>query len=283
MQRILLATDRTEGSRNAMARACRIAAETGAELRIVHSVPEAATSRDLGAIRAELGGQARRAHVGRPPGEIEVSIRLPSGNPAEAILAEARLFDPDLVILGSEGEFGMRQVFFGTTATHVARDSRHPVLVVQTEAGLPYSRILAAIDDDTADKVLRLAGSIASASDLFVVHAFGSATQALFGYGDVIEDVRSDQEQKVEHILRSIPAGSKGERKVHVHNIVEAGEVISVIMRAWTEVEPDLVVIGTHGRRGLAWLSRGSYAETVLLGCPSDILVAPASRDGDTQ
>lgn len=284
MQRILLATDRTEGSRNAVAKACRLAGQTGAKLRIVHSVPESATSREIEAIRKDLGDQARCFHASPLLPALDLSIKLPSGEPADAILAEAALFEPDLIILGATGPFRLREVIFGTTATHVVRDARQPVLVVQTDPHRPYRKVLAAIDDDTADDVLRLAASIASARDLFVVHAFGSATQALFGYGDVIEDVRADQERKVEQVIRSMPgAASQGGLEVQVHNIVEAGEVMSVIMHAWRDVEPDLVVVGTHGRRGLAWLSQGSYAESVLLGCPSDILVAPAVRAGDAR
>jgi nucleotide-binding universal stress UspA family protein len=37
--------------------------------------------------------------------------------------------------------------------------------------------------------------------------------------------------------------------------------------------------MGTHGRKGLARLLHGSLAETALLGCPSDLLIARTSED----
>jgi universal stress protein A len=54
---------------------------------------------------------------------------------------------------------------------------------------------------------------------------------------------------------------------------------MDVIMRAWTKVRPDLVVMGTHGRTGIAHLLHGSLAESALLGCPSDMLIMRTSAD----
>jgi len=41
------------------------------------------------------------------------------------------------------------------------------------------------------------------------------------------------------------------------------------------DLETDLVVVGTHGRHGLARLLLGSVAETVLRNFPRSVLVVP--------
>jgi len=54
------------------------------------------------------------------------------------------------------------------------------------------------------------------------------------------------------------------------------------IVEAAREAKCDLVVMGTHGRRGFAHALLGSYAERVLRQCPVPVLVArhPEARKG---
>jgi nucleotide-binding universal stress UspA family protein len=49
-----------------------------------------------------------------------------------------------------------------------------------------------------------------------------------------------------------------------------AGELIVAQAKAW---HPDLIVMGTHGRRGLARLALGSDAEQVLRSSPAPVLL----------
>ena len=274
MRRILLATDLAPRARNAMIRACRLAGRAGASLRIVRVLPSSISDDERSAIRERIAAEAHRFHDSPLYPTLDLSISLPVGDPAEAILKEAAGFDPDLIVLGAEAEMRLRDVFLGSTATEVVRRARHPVLVAQTDGDRDWSNVMAAIDEDGADAVLRLAVDYGRPDQLLVVHAHGSAPQALFGYGELLEDVRSDQVTRVERLL----SGIEGAARIEVRHLVEEGDPTSVIYKAWTDAEPDLLVIGTHGRTGLAWLAEGSVADTVLLGCPADILVAPAAR-----
>lgn len=274
MRCILVATDLGSGAHNAFGRACRIARETHAALHILHATPSGTSFESGSAIRRRLHDEAEAFTQTPPLVELDLSIRLSQAEPVSAILDEAARLEPDLIILGAHEEPRFRDVFFGTTASRVSSDAAQPVLVVQNDYRRNYARVMAAVEEDRADEVLRLACSIASMHALYVVHAYGSATQSLFGYGDLLEDVRADQKAKIEQVLARMYA--PGAKRPEVHSIVEEGEVMSVLMREWDKAKPDLVVIGTHGRHGLARLLQASVAEAVLLGCPSDILVMPA-------
>jgi nucleotide-binding universal stress UspA family protein len=164
-------------------------------------------------------------------------------------------------------------VIFGTTASHVAQAAKQPVLIAQTDHRVPYRKLLVAIDESSAEEILHLALGIASATDLFVVHAQDSAAQSLFG-GELLEDIRADQEVLTRGVADTVKMLGRSTAVPRIHNIVDEGDAVDVIMKAWSEVKPDLLVMGTHGREGLARLLRGSHAEAAIFGCPSDILVA---------
>lgn len=273
MKRILVAADRAEGSKHAIGRACRMARATGAELRIVSAVSEKASDDDVINARRRIHEQTE-IYPGIPQGiELDLSIRLPTGEAAEEILEEADRFRPDLIILGAHGEPRLRDVIFGTTASRVVREASAPVLVVQNDDALPYRKVMAAIDEEAAEGVLDVAFGIATAEDLFVVHAFSGTKIGLFGDDELLEDVRTVNDVLILKVRQKARAASAASAAVHVHNMIEEGDAMEVIMRAWTALRPDLLVMGTHGRAGLARALRGSYAESALLGCPSDILV----------
>lgn len=270
MQRILVATDLTAGAEPALQRAAQMAHDARASLHILHAPPESATDEECAEARRVLRQRADAMGLGTF-GEDEHSIRLLRGDPASAILAEAERFDPDIIILGAHGEPRLRDALFGTTALHVARVAARPVLVVQNDALRPYRRVMAAVDDENGEAVLRLVGDFVAAEEYIVVHAYGSAGESLFGYGDVLEDVRANQLAVIARTAARIAAD--GRKPPKIQSVIEDGEVATVLMKAWERHRPDLLAIGTHGRSGLSWLFKGSVAETVMLSCPADILV----------
>jgi nucleotide-binding universal stress UspA family protein len=277
---ILTGSDLEPGSANALRRAVAFASEAGAELRILH-VLDAPLAEDVngvaqGVARDRLEAELRNIAGKEAGGESGPTIRVCHGKPADAILREAERFGPDLIVLGGHGEPRLRDALFGTTAGHVVREAAQPVLIARNDPGRPYRRMLVAVDDESAEQVLELALAFADPDEVYIVHAFGSVVEALAGAGEVIENVGTEQDVLVAKLRQKL-AGS-GRQPVRIETIVEEGDPMDVIMRAWRKIEPDLVVMGTHGRTGIAHLLHGSVAETALLGCPSDMLILPTSN-----
>lgn len=269
MDRVLMATDLTEGSSNALHRAFAIAVEADADLRVVHVHP-AASSDSADRSDGDRLGDGLADRPAQEPG-ARLSIESCRGDPVEAILDQADRFGADLIVLGAHGEPRLRDAIFGTTAGHIIREAKQPVLIAQNDPDRAYRKMLVAVDDEAAEQVLDLALAFAAPDQVHVVHAFGSVAEALAGAGDVLEEVRTEQDVLVARLRKKL-AGS-GRQPARIETIVEEGDPMDVIMRAWKKVEPDLVVMGTHGRTGVAHLLRGSVAETALLGCPCDMLI----------
>ncbi len=79
--------------------------------------------------------------------------------------------------------------------------------------------------------------------------------------GAILEEAR----ERLEHVRPPAP-------DIAVERRLKDGEPAVEIVRAAAEANADLVVMGTHGRRGLGRLLMGSVAEAVLRKAPCPVL-----------
>ena len=93
------------------------------------------------------------------------------------------------------------------------------------------------------------------------------------------EDQEKDSEAKLADIAKQKLGGLKHETHVYT------GDVIASILAAQAKHQPDLLVMATHGRRGLARMFLGSVTEAVVrkATCPvltirEEVPAAHASR-----
>lgn len=62
--------------------------------------------------------------------------------------------------------------------------------------------------------------------------------------------------------------------------IVQFGEARDAILETVASVRPDLIVIGSHGRRGVSRFVLGSVAEEVVRRAPCPVLVVRTTKHG---
>jgi len=90
--------------------------------------------------------------------------------------------------------------------------------------------------------------------------------------------IRGNAEREMDDFLGAakLPEG------VTVTHHLESGEPASAILAAIEHHKSDLVVMGTHGRRGVRHLLLGSVAEKLVRLSPVPVItVPPATRAGD--
>ncbi|BFM16090.1 universal stress protein [Maricurvus nonylphenolicus] len=140
-----------------------------------------------------------------------------------------------------------------------------------------YQHILVALDlSEESDQVLQQAIELAtnSGAKLSLAHVIEPLT---FAYGgDIPVDLTEVQEQlqvqaqeQLDKIVSNITIGT------HNQHVV-IGQPAAEIHRLAEEEDCDLVVVGSHGRRGLALLL-GSTANGVLHGAKCDVLAVRVS------
>ncbi|MHB8383449.1 MAG: universal stress protein [Candidatus Binataceae bacterium] len=128
---------------------------------------------------------------------------------------------------------------------------------------LAYKTILCPIDfDDNSLVALDKAAEIARhfGSTIILVHVLELVLTSgeIYAPPAMLEDQEKAARAKLEVIARQKLAGLKHEVLIYT------GDVIASLTQAETKHKADLVVIATHGRKGLARMILGSVAEAVV-------------------
>ena len=131
-------------------------------------------------------------------------------------------------------------------------------------------RILVPIDFSAgSDAALEMAISLArdSGGSLVLVHVEIIPLSAAGG-----EYLYAMPEPPTEELLAKLDAVAVPDSHVPVERRLLAGDPADAIVRLAQTEDVDMIVMGTHGRRGLSRLLMGSVAETVVRAAPCPVL-----------
>jgi nucleotide-binding universal stress UspA family protein len=135
--------------------------------------------------------------------------------------------------------------------------------------------------EETSEKALAYAVELARTfnATITIVHSYqiplyGFPEGAYITAADVAAQVSTAAQGRLDALLAS-QKGTNVPRKGELRNGVAWEEINAVA----TEAKADLVVIGTHGRRGLARALLGSVAENVIRTSTVPVLVIHGPRD----
>lgn len=140
-KRILVPVDGSEASTKALVAALQLAREGSGRVRLLHVLDELAYLSGF-EVGGDLLGIARQ--YGSRTLQDAMAVAASSGVPAdtklvesrgprlgEAVAAEARDWEADLVVVGTHGRRGMGRVLLGSGAEQVIRQAPVPVLAVR--------------------------------------------------------------------------------------------------------------------------------------------------------
>ncbi len=137
-RRILIALDDSAIAAHAVQVATDLATALKAQAALVYVVdPTLAFRPDSGIPAAEWAatlkreGQSFLATTAQRTGEPPVWQFLREGKPADEILAAAREWEADLIVIGTHGRSGVSRLVLGSTAELVVRHASCPVLVIR--------------------------------------------------------------------------------------------------------------------------------------------------------
>ncbi|HEY7996068.1 MAG TPA: universal stress protein [Steroidobacteraceae bacterium] len=151
---------------------------------------------------------------------------------------------------------------------------------------MSYKRILVPVDGSpTAAKGMKEAIKLArrGGGKLMLLHvveeyaAFASP-EVGFNIGPILDAVMAGGKRTLARVKRSAELAGARPQTALVENF--AGRVADVIVSEAKRWRADLIVMGTHGRRGVKRALLGSDAELVVRYSPVPVLLVPAHGRG---
>lgn len=291
---ILSATDLSIHSLQAVDRAADLASTTGAQHTVMHALGLDA----LGPLRNLLGAQAEAvAHTAlaqqqaalaaamadpaRHPGPAP-ALRVEEGLASRAVPVLVHETDADLVVVGVRGQSVLRRLVLGSTASHLLRKSRCPVLVVKNPFQQSYRRVLLPLDFSPGSALtLRLVRELAPQADLVLLHAFDVPFEGMLQYAGVSQDVihryRIEARERALQQLRAMAAEQELSPGQFIP-LVEHGDAVALITGHQQRLGCDLIAMGKHGTHVTEELLLGSVTRRVLSEGDADVLVVVDKR-----
>jgi nucleotide-binding universal stress UspA family protein len=283
--KILCPIDFSTGSRQAMRTAIRIANEHGAELVLFHAWHVSLPMEDgmyilPGNVITAMADDAQRGveaavRDAKEYGAKQVSGKCVTGVPWAEItrMLEKQAFD--LCVMGTHGRTGLSRVFLGSVAEKIVRHAPCSVLVVRPDGEpRPYTHVVCPTDfSKSAAAAVDLATQlVAPEGALVLLHVI----EVPFAVSDepTLTQIAKDLDRKSIESLAQEGARLQSRTRATIKTQSRVGSAGAEILAALeAERTADLVVMGSHGRTGIARVLLGSVAEKVLRHAKCAVLV----------
>ena len=195
------------------------------------------------------------------------------GNPTQLILDSASNLAADLIVIGARGRSRLSEVVLGSVSHRVLLHSSRPTLIVRG-AARTVQRVLVAIEDrDDADRVVRWLTQhpFAAPVELCVVHAVVPIGINEPYAAPEINAWWEDVQRYAEELVQST-AGKLANSHYKVSTKVVQGNPVAVIEQEAKDM--DLVVVTSHGRKGISRFLLGSVSHAIVhhVTCPVLVL-----------
>ncbi|TNY35912.1 universal stress protein [Thermomonospora catenispora] len=275
---VVVGTDGSPGAGHAVAWAADEAALRDRPLRILHAVQTwgmgtavMVGSADLLASLENAGRlileEAERLARRRRPG-LEVDAELVAGSPEQALRERAdSAFE---IVVGSHGVGGFVGLLLGSTGLHVAGHIPGPVVIVRGEADASHGEVVVGIDPTVeGEAVLEYAFEAAALrrARLRAVHGWRPPAR-------IVDELDADRTDESLREAVEQAAAPLRERHPEVETAVDIVRDHPVHALTLASQGADLVVVGSHDRRGLRALRLGSVSHGIIhhAHCPVAIV-----------
>lgn len=276
--KILVAVDGSDSSKNAFRQACKIAKEDNGQITVVTIIPlysdqfETLNMKEKVSKVLTADGERILSEIKDIAGEEQIAVTtiLEEGDPFDAIIDISEEGRFDLIVMGRRGKTQLEKVLMGSVTARVIGHSQRDILVVPKDTSLIKSILLATDGSKYSKSATEKAIAIAKLYDceLKVVSAVNIG-DGFEGDGLAIEN---ELLAKARGIVNEVK--KKGEEQgVNIEPLVSEGEIFTVITTLAKEHNAGLIIMGSHGRTGIRRLLMGSVAEKVIGYTPCPVLV----------
>lgn len=291
IKRVLWATDGSKVSEEALKYAVLFAENFGSDIIGIHVIPKPEkllfqsefhdwTVKVEENLKSELSSLAKTLEAKGIGFEGMVS----KGIPGVEILECARRENANLIVLGKSGLGLLDRLLVGSTTLRVLRESEIPVLAVKKTEGegdIKIGKILVPMEiSDMVNSALIFAIELARKikAKITVLYVFRldvytyEVPASTLVLDDLIKFSSEELARRVEEVTQ-MRSESKGDTGLEINTrVIQAINPAIAISDYASSNGIDLIVINTHGRKGIRRLILGSVTEKVIQESPCAVL-----------
>ena len=274
-RKILVAYDGSATARNALAVAGHLAKEDKSWIKVLTVLPDFEGDLELvgvSNIKDTIEGPGKKllaeARELADHEDVQVLTNMAQGEPYDKIVHIADDENCDLIIMGRRGTHHLERELVGSVTARVIGYTKKDVLVVPDNTMLTRKNILLATDgspscETAVDRAIELASD--NSASLTAVSVVYTNDEYLALAPGVVEELIGKAKDKLATIEQ------KGEEAGVVIDVaVKEGEAYEAITSLAQKNNVDLIVMGSHGRKGLQSILMGSVTERTIgyTACP---------------
>ncbi|MDC8447698.1 MAG: universal stress protein [Nitrospira sp.] len=300
---ILFATDGSLGSATAEVYACGLAQSWGASLTVMSVLefppgmnPDDAVNRlYLDELMKDVTTKLTDLKMRAVSLGIPVQSYVATGIPSEEVLTVARTQGTELIVVGTRGKTGLEHILLGSTAERIMRRAPCPVLTVPMDAqradgnsntekaSTTPKRMLVPVDfSDCSLDAFEYAALIAQRSkvSLNLLHVLEPVSYGLdftLPHWAQRESSKTAVTERLSDLASALTSAGLAS-----DFLISGGLPADSILDTARAQSVDVIVMGTHGRRGLSHVLFGSVAESVVRrsSCPVLTVRSPTLPPG---
>jgi nucleotide-binding universal stress UspA family protein len=274
-RKILVAYDGSATARNALAVAGHLAKEDKSWIKVLTVLPDFEGDLELvgvSNIKDTIEGPGKKllaeARELADHEDVQVLTNMAQGEPYDKIVHIADDENCDLIIMGRRGTHHLERELVGSVTARVIGYTKKDVLVVPDNTMLTRKNILLATDgspscETAVDRAIELASD--NSASLTAVSVVYTNDEYLALAPGIVEELIGKARDKLATIEQ------KGEEAGVVIDVaVKEGEAYEAITSLAQKNNVDLIVMGSHGRKGLQSILMGSVTERTIgyTACP---------------
>jgi nucleotide-binding universal stress UspA family protein len=284
---IVAATDFSDASARALARAAQLAALHGVALDLVTVLPAtwlgqmrnwlagAEVQASAAALQARLQEDAEtlgRAHA------IEVRPRLLRGDVRTELARYANADEAGVLVIGAHGRTLVGEIALGSTALALLQRCAVPLLLVRNAADHAYRKVLAGVAFEPAARhAIERAAALAPGAQFTLLHAYEDPFAAHFFLGQASDAAQAHYRERARTEAEPRLARFAAELAVPATLPLDARLVHGApgleLSRLAHELGAELVVLGSRRKSRLSTAVLGSVAANVALMAQTDVLL----------
>ena len=270
MEKILVPCDFSEQALQACKLARDIAKTTGAEIHVLHVVELPIMHDDVltpmpsfdETLLKELSERASEKFADLKEDfardNIAINTKIEFGPIVPMVLDYERELKISLIVMGTKGASGMQEVFIGSTAEKVVRHALCPVIAVKHHSTLDELRHIVfpnSMEDGQEDLMMHLKA---------LQHLLKATVHMVWIDTSTTSTDHASIKQKLDNFAKRFMLTD------YTVNVYKASNKETGIINFTHWIQASMIAMGTHARKGLSHLFKGSVTEGVVnhVQCP---------------